>query len=299
MLSFDSIDEVKIKMSLFENLYTGIRLVEPAEKRVACIVHMQLELLPFLCYPFWESGTFCENCVSLRASREKRMLMKIGGNNNGLFMVSSVPVRIGEKSFVLEMVQDVTGRLCLDGGVSCENPQMLLESVTRHVDRLITTDDLTGLYNRRFMDENLSNALVKAFQTGRPCSALYVDVDFFKEINDTYGHQAGDYVLKGVAGLLRDNTRVKEGWAARYGGDEFLIFLPDVDNGAARKIAERLRVKVMNKVFRIGGGKVHLTCSFGVQTYETKAGQVTAQAFLSMADEKLYQAKSRGRNRVV
>ena len=299
MLSFDSIDEVRIKMSLFENLYIGIRLVEPAEKRVACIVHMQLKLPPFLCYPYWENGTFCENCVSLRASREKRILMKIGGNNKGLFMASAVPVRIGEKSFVLEMVQDLTCRLCLDGGAICESPQMLLEAVTRHVDRLITTDDLTGLYNRRFMDENLSNALANAFQTGHLCSAIYVDVDFFKEINDTYGHQAGDHVLKGVAGLLKDNTRVKEGWAARYGGDEFFIFLPGVDNAAASKIAERLRVKVMKKTFRIGGSKVHLTCSFGVQTYEAQAGQVSTQDFLSMADEKLYQAKSSGRNQVV
>ena len=153
------------------------------------------------------------------------------------------------------------------------------------------TDDLTGLPNRRALDEEIDHALAQARRTGRPFAIVMVDVDRFKYINDTHGHGVGDATLAAfstrLAGVLRAPDR-----AYRYGGEEFCLLLDDTDPAGARTLAERVREQIMQP---FEGVMRSLTASFGVTAWQPED---TADTLFHRADRALYAAKGNGRNRV-
>lgn len=162
---------------------------------------------------------------------------------------------------------------------------------------LSITDSLTGLHNRRYMEGHLRTLVSEAVRTGRNLSMLVADIDFFKAVNDTYGHDAGDAVLREFAVRLKRNTRGVD-LACRLGGEEFVIIMPDTDMTHAYQVGERLRACVASDEFPIGEGQhIRVTASVGVATLETPDD--TPEVMFKRADSALYIAKKRGRNRVV
>jgi two-component system cell cycle response regulator len=160
------------------------------------------------------------------------------------------------------------------------------------------TDQLTGLYNRRYMASHLGTLLTGAAESGKPLSFLIVDIDYFKAINDTHGHDVGDEILKQFAQRIATNVRGID-LACRYGGEEFVVVMPDTDVSFAYMVAERLRQQVADQPFRISTspGTLSLTISIGVTASEATSD--TAEKLLRRADQALYRAKRDGRNRVV
>jgi len=160
------------------------------------------------------------------------------------------------------------------------------------------TDQLTGLFNRRYMSRHLNTLISNAGATGKPVSFLILDIDFFKKINDSYGHDVGDDVLREFASRVSHNVRGID-LACRYGGEEFVVVMPDTDMTFAYMVAERLRQSVADIPFKIGvpPGQITVTISIGVTASEGTAD--TAEALLRRADQALYRAKRDGRNRVV
>ncbi len=172
-----------------------------------------------------------------------------------------------------------------------------LERLVEEVHQLSRTDALTGCLNRRAIDERLPAEVERAQRYGRPLALVFADVDHFKQINDRLGHAAGDEVLCQVAQTCRAALRNEVDWLARFGGEEFLIVLPETGLDAAVAIAERLRVVIAGAPVVAGGGEVvPLTASFGAAQY--RPGE-SVQDLLARADERLYRAKTEGRNRVV
>jgi len=159
------------------------------------------------------------------------------------------------------------------------------------------TDPLTGLHNRRYMESHLSTLVNQAAQSGRTLSVLVADIDFFKKVNDTYGHDAGDNVLREFATRLRRNTRGID-LACRLGGEEFVIIMPDTDLSRAMQVAERLRSCIAAETFQVNASStLAVTASVGVSTLERR--EDTPEALFKRADTALYTAKRSGRNRVV
>ncbi|MBO6825779.1 MAG: PleD family two-component system response regulator [Sneathiella sp.] len=162
---------------------------------------------------------------------------------------------------------------------------------------LAVTDGLTGLYNRRYMTNHLAT-LQRGWDDGnKPISLLIMDIDFFKKVNDTHGHDVGDVVLKDFSARISKSVRGID-LACRYGGEEFVVVMPDTDLAVAMGVAERLRREVGENVFRIPSDNLELeiTCSIGVAMQQ--AGE-NVEGLIKRADEALYQAKRDGRNRVV
>jgi two-component system cell cycle response regulator len=164
---------------------------------------------------------------------------------------------------------------------------------------MAVTDQLTGLFNRRYLASHLSAMFDRACWTGRPLSVMVLDIDHFKRINDTHGHDAGDLVLKELAERMSRSVRGID-LACRYGGEEFLIAMPDTDMAFASVVAERLRQEIASAPFLIGGehAKVDVTASIGIASTEGPEGD-TAQKLIKRADKALYEAKTGGRNRVM
>lgn len=160
---------------------------------------------------------------------------------------------------------------------------------------LATTDHLTGLLNRRSFMDRLETELNRCIRLRRPLGLLIADIDFFKKINDTYGHRAGDEVLKNFAGILKKNLRVYD-FAGRYGGEEFIVCLVECDIEESFKVAERLRTEVQSQsMFRTEDNReIFVTASFGVTALEQEPKSI--DQLIKEADEALYKAKRSGRN---
>ena len=163
---------------------------------------------------------------------------------------------------------------------------------------MAATDSLTGLYNRRYLMSHLGNFVDQSAERARPMAVLIVDIDFFKRVNDSHGHDAGDEVLREFSQRLRANVRGVD-VIARLGGEEFVIAMPDTDLALAQGIAERLRQTVAGQSFSISGGhnSDDVTISIGIATFDR--GDDTPDTLLKRADTALYRAKKDGRNRVV
>ena len=159
------------------------------------------------------------------------------------------------------------------------------------------TDPLTGLHNRRYMESHLGTLVSQATQSGQTLSILVADIDYFKKVNDTYGHDAGDNVLREFATRLRRNTRGID-LACRLGGEEFVIIMPDTELQRALQVAERLRSCIALEPFQVNAEiALEVTASVGVSTLECR--EDTPETLFKRADTALYSAKRSGRNRVV
>jgi len=163
---------------------------------------------------------------------------------------------------------------------------------------LAVTDQLTGLYNRRFLHAQLQPLVQRASCGGDAVSVMLVGLDHFKQINDSYGHDIGDGVLKEFAARLASNTRPVD-FACRFGGEEFIVIMPNTPGDTACLAAERLRRHVAAAPFIVGGAAGHLDVTVSLGVAQSEGMDETAEALLKRADEALYEAKRAGRNRVV
>jgi diguanylate cyclase (GGDEF)-like protein len=215
--------------------------------------------------------------------------------------VMATPLRVGEA---------VTGALAVySEGANAYRPddQMLLEMLAaqtatvlentrlfQNVQRLANTDPLTRLYNRRHLFDRAQHEYERATRYGRPLSVLMLDIDHFKQINDTFGHAEGDQVLRVVAARCREGLRDVD-LVGRYGGEEFAILMPETSLTDARQAAERLRRQVARSPIQTGRNALTITISLGVTTWDG-APNVTLPILLDRADQALYVAKRAGRN---
>lgn len=174
--------------------------------------------------------------------------------------------------------------------------QRALKSSMDELEMLATTDELTGLHNRRSLMNRLKFEVARTRRFRTPLSAVMVDIDHFKNINDEFGHQVGDEVLAAVGRLVRENVRVID-VAGRYGGEELCILLPNTPLEGARKFAETLRSRIEAQVHSAGARTVAVTASLGVGSFNHMDID-DADMLLKQADAALYRAKATGRNRV-
>lgn len=187
-----------------------------------------------------------------------------------------------------------------------------LENAANHerLKRVGLTDSLTGINNRRFFDQRLTEEIARGLRTREPIACLFLDVDYFKRINDNYGHHVGDHVLRQVAHLIREQLRNCD-VLGRYGGEEFAALLDNTDPNAALEIAQRIRQSVEQQTFDLPEAaqeaaqenQFHVTISIGIATLDTLRGESNVkqlgETLLDQADQALYRAKQAGRNRVM
>lgn len=167
--------------------------------------------------------------------------------------------------------------------------------------QLALHDQLTGAYNRGYLDKHLTKEIQRSWRYNHPLSIVICDIDHFKVVNDTYGHQAGDQVLKEFVNRINRSIRNENDWMARYGGEEFVIVLPETPPGGCQIVAERIRQLIAATPVHFLGQNIEVTVSFGAITIENTSlmEEMNMDVILAKADECLYRAKETGRNRVV
>lgn len=207
-------------------------------------------------------------------------------------------LELGVNDFLVRPVEphELTARLVTQIRRKRYNDR-LRASVAQSIEMAVT-DALTGLHNRRYLDNHLQTLFERAVARRRPLSVMIVDLDRFKAVNDSFGHDGGDDVLREFARRLRQNMRGID-LICRFGGEEFVVIMPDTDGPIAEKVAERIRAEIARTPFAVGkeSQKVKVTISVGVSSVRGLGDDV--EALLKRADMALYEAKKNGRNRVV
>ena len=172
------------------------------------------------------------------------------------------------------------------------------EASLRRVHETAQRDGLTGVFNRRCLDERIDAEVAFAVRHHTRLSVAILDVDFFKKVNDTHGHLGGDAVLRHMGALLRQSVRTED-VVGRYGGEEFVLVLRGVDRDGAWQLSDRLRQTIESQVIPFEGQSLQITLSAGVADLAEVQHSPTRDALLALADGRLYQAKQGGRNRVI
>jgi diguanylate cyclase (GGDEF)-like protein len=176
-----------------------------------------------------------------------------------------------------------------------------LKDANSAIKKLSITDNLTKCYNRGYLTRKLPEEIARERRYGDSLSLIFCDIDHFKKINDTYGHQTGDEVLIKFANCLSKSIRTDIDWIGRYGGEEFIIVLPETPLDGAARLAERLRKVVADHKITTDGNDISIKSSFGVTGFnsETLDTKISAEKIIGAADKYLYQAKETGRNKVI
>lgn len=187
----------------------------------------------------------------------------------------------------------------INTGIRILNLEQSLIKANEEIRLLSITDPLTGCFNRGYLNERFPQELRRAQRYSHPLSVVLADIDHFKKVNDTYGHQAGDEVLKAFSQCIDKQIRKKIDWVVRYGGEEFMIVLPETRTLGTHSMTERLRKAIEEKVIKVGDTTIPITASFGgaCASFDNKNVEgITMDQLIHLADEKLYQSKENGRN---
>lgn len=287
------------QLTTFDKMYEQVRIVDPVSKEVLFVKNNnEEELIPLIesCFGIWGKGMICNNCISMRAYNENETFIKIETSLDKIFIATAIPIKIEEEMVVVELLKNVTKSMILGDIELTEGLE--IKRLLDQANVVAVTDELTQIYNKRYIIERLPVDIVKSHLENQPLSLIMADIDHFKRINDTYGHLAGDYILKEFACILGKNTRQDMDWIARFGGEEFIICLLNTDKELASTIAERMRTAIDETVFNYKEEEIRLTSSFGLCTLNGEE-RLDYERLIHCADKKLYEAKKTGRNKVI
>ncbi|WP_186431406.1 GGDEF domain-containing protein [Clostridium sp. BSD9I1] len=290
------LSEIKDRLSIFKNLYDVIRVINPVNKKVIYNDESYNVDIPSTCYEFWNKNSTCENCVCIRALRENDTFIKIEYKEKRVFLTIASLVNINDCTYVVELIKDITMKAFVVQS-EYKNVEKINDLISR-LNHAMITDPLTGIYNRRFIDGQLYVDINENAINKLPMCIIILDIDYFKEVNDTYGHLAGDYVLKEFGKLILESIRKSTDWVSRYGGEEFLIVLNNTNKEGAMVVSNKIKTLLGNTEFMYEGNKINITASFGVCCLK-EGGIINAKDFIKCADENLYKAKKTGRDKIV
>jgi len=295
MVHITSHDKLKQLIEPYMNLFDIIQIVDPKAKKIVAINQDKSAYPDTNCYSFSNTNEICKDCIAVRAVKRDNTLVKIQYDMEKMYIFFATPIMINRKTMVIELLKDITGNLVFET-IDMENEHEV-RNIVHDIHSILLKDALTNLYNRRYMNQMLPVEIERSNENNYYLSIVMADIDGFKNINDTYGHYIGDIVLKRFSDIMTKFIRNDTDWIARYGGDEFLICLHNVDGNDARKIVERLRKAIEKMTIEVDDMVIKVTASFGLITVKN-TGLTTAD-LIKLADNKLYEAKKQGRNKVV
>jgi two-component system, cell cycle response regulator len=287
-------DFIENNPTIIKSLYDDFRVVDPISKKVLLNTEGTFVESEGSCFSSMNRNKICDNCISIRALSNKSTYFKIENIGEKVYIITAVPLDIEDRTIVVELIKDITNSFCYEDATNKENTRV--HKMFDEMRKIVNEDSLTEIYNRRYIDERLPIDMLKCIDNNKPISIIMSDVDYYKDINDKYGHLTGDVVLKKFAKYLKKCIRTNKDWIARYGGDEFLICIPEADEKLAFEVAERMHHYINDKGIHFMNKELKITASFGICTIYDK--NITMEEFINRADRKLYLAKSSGRNKI-
>lgn len=236
------------------------------------------------CYETWGRSAPCANCTSCRAVQEQKHIIKLEYCDNQVFLINSYPVRLLGKWYSLELLEDVSDSFTMNTETFTNHQEV--RTILMSVNELIIKDAFTHLYNKQFLIDKLPYFMEQARKQHRPLSISIMDIDHFKQVNDTYGHMFGDKVILKIAEVLRSHMNDTL-YAIRLGGDEFLLIFVNGTQAAAQVQCEAMMTEIHDCTFQEHSA-YHISMSCGVCQWEEEE---TYDALLDRADYSMYHHK--------
>lgn len=269
------------------NLFDVVRLVDPLNMVVYAIEDGEFRVQKDSCYHVWNKQDRCENCISARCFMDKKRYSKFEFIDHDAYHVVAQVVNVEGREFVLEVVTASYDDVLL----SAFGDNDFVEQIT-HFNHKVYTDELTGLSNRRFMNDRLSIMVGRATHAGDSLAVAMVDIDDFKLVNDSFGHLAGDKALKEAASAIEEGfAHIKEDIVVRYGGDEFFLAAQGITRSDLEERLEKVEALAVDNDFGF-------TLSIGA-AYLPEAQGETIEDLIHKADGAMYEAKAAGKGRIV
>lgn len=280
-----------LEFKYINQLFHQVRIVDPI-KKIVIAENGEKTTENKNCFHLWNRDTVCENCISIRAYNENTSVMKFEYIDNKIYMIMATPLNKVESSYVIEAIRDISDCKIVD--VVEDKTVYALKKKLDEINKLIVIDELTKCYNRRYINEKLPIDIELAKTNNLPLAIAMIDIDYFKLINDKYGHLLGDLVLKDIINIVKDNIRGKSDWIARYGGEEFLILFNDTSKEEAYNLLKRIKSIVENSILKYDDIEINITISIGMASLTSEINDM--DKLIRIADENLYKAKRSGRN---
>ena len=278
----DFIDSIKEQFDI-------VRVVEPLKQKVVDVKTMKETT--DVCVSLWGRCSRCENCTSNRVLLTKGRAMKVEILGDRTFFVISRYMLVEGRELVLETVYDASSDFMLESA-----QRGVVTQLIKGYNHLLVTDPLTGLYNRRFLDEDFVPSLKCCYEEGLAVNLALLDVDGFKQINDRYGHQAGDALLKDIGGFWKKHfdsrEKRREKIVVRYGGDEILIIVCAVEPEEFRQSVQRYYGEMRKVCYLSGGERMPFSVSFGFASSREIGSCWLWNKLFAIADKRMYQEKS-------
>lgn len=285
------LDQIMADNHLTGTVFDAYRIVDVENNMVCSMRDNRAQPTGVLCYDIWGHGMPCENCISRRAQVDRKQVVKMECTDTLVFLVIAVPVVIDGKETVLELIKNMSDSLVSYGASRMQHQRM--QELIGRMNMLMVTDPFTKLYNKTYIKEQL----LREIEEPERLVAVMLDIDNFKPINDTYGHHVGDQVIAQIAERIRLSVDEEHSWAARFGGEEFLLIYHSKSVEEVCQHCERLRAEIgRDFVIASAGNTVRVTASFGIHAFE--AGVDDVDSLLRRADENLYVSKRNGKNMI-
>lgn len=271
-----------------DRIFQLYRLVNPETNEVFRYRGDKLLKTGQHCFDIWNRTRPCRNCISKRACGQSRQIMKMEYLQGRVHLIWAVPVTLpDEKVYSLELARDVTDSMMVSDVLHQDNTD--ITSLILEFNEVAIKDNFTGLYNKQYIETELPLVIRRTEQEECPITAAIVDIDRFKQVNDQYGHRTGDEVIRVLCDYIRDAVDDGENWAARMGGDEFLLVFEQPLAGAQQRCDELARRFAAHS---FGGEETpfQVTVSIGLEQYQPSWD---TEAFLECVDQRMYEAKGR------
>lgn len=285
----DDIREFLSKLTIFSQSYEVVRIVDPISKKVHVMKKNKLYETDMICYKSKTNERACENCVSIRAFYEENTLFKIECKEGQVSMLTAVPIKVKDKRVVVEFTKQITNSLSI--GNKYYEKGIRIFSLIDQINRDIVKDKVTGVFNQRYINERFPVDFLAASVSGEPLCILYATIEQLPEINELYGHSAGELVAKEFSRELMQHSRKGKDWVARYNSQVFLVCFPNMTIETAREIAEKIRRNTNGKIFKIDEGTAYITCTFEVSAVCNDNSYKTLDEMVELANKQLEEIK--------
>lgn len=261
--------------------FDSYRLIDPIS---GCVLTLtESELIP-------TEETFYSPAASF--SKDAFSRVRLEAKDHAVCLILTIPVVIHGQHCIAELTREIESPANL---APDHRENLGTASLISHLNKQARTDPLTGIFNKRFILEHLPATIAACRINKQTMSLAMIDIDFFKRVNDVYGHMGADEVLVGLTERMSFYVKRQTDWLARYGGEEFLLCLPGAPAKACSEILEAMRQSINTQPFRCDGEMVSITVSIGIAQLTDEDDD---QSLLRRADAKLYEAKHTGRNRI-
>lgn len=284
-----TLNQLGDQLDFFHRMYDVVRLVDPIHKRVIDYRGSAIKSTNEICYNYWSNGVICDNCISVRAYMENKVFVKLERTEKEILMITAIPLENTTSPVTLELMRDGTSSIFMGSGDYKTGES--LHSFVNNLNDMVIKDSLSNLYNRRFLKDRLPVDIIHATINRQPLSLCFIDLDNFKRLNDTYGHEVGDKFIKAVSAVFRKCIRPELDWASRFGGDEFVLCFNNASEEEATNIMEHIRSEIDKIPSLLGIENLHFSISYGIQMM--KDTLFTADELIQLADEKMYIDKKR------